>query len=162
MDKKITEILKELDKTLPKFPDGRIDYSKSSVALVITVFIRYKDKILLLKRSDKVSTYKGKWNTVAGYLDEIKPLEEKILEELKEEIGVEKDIISSIILGDPFEFKDERIGKKWIVTPALVELRKPEIKLDWEHTEYRWVDPEEIRNFETVPNLDLSLKRVLR
>jgi NADH pyrophosphatase NudC (nudix superfamily) len=132
------------------------------VAPVITVFVKYKDKILLLKRSDKVSTYKGKWNTVAGYLDELRPVEEKIFEELKEEIGVEKDNISSIILSDPFEFKDERIAKEWIVTPALVELRRPEIKLNWEHTEYKWITPREIRNFETVPNLDQSLKKVLR
>ncbi len=159
---KVTKILEELDKALPKFPDGRIDYSGSNVAPVITVFIKYKDKILLLRRSDRVSTYKRKWNTVAGYLDEIRPIKEKILEELREEIGVGKDVVSLINIGNPFKFEDEKIGKKWIVVPVLVELRKPEIKLNWEHTEYRWIDPKEIKNFETVPNLDLSLKRVLQ
>ena len=77
-EQKIIETLRELAKKLPKFPDGRIDYSNSDTALVITVFIKNKDKILLLKRSSKVSTYQGKWNTVAGYIDEPKPIREKI------------------------------------------------------------------------------------
>jgi len=158
----IIKILGELGEKLPKFPDGRIDFSKSNVAPVITVFVKYGDKILLLKRSDKVSTYKGKWNTVAGYLDEIKPIEEKVLEELREELGVGEESILSIHIADLFEFKDSRIEKTWIVTPVLVELEKePEITLDWEHTDYTWIHPDELKNFDTVPNLDKSLERAL-
>ena len=48
------EIVKELSKTLPRFPDGRIDYSNSDVAPVVTIFVEYGNKILLLRRSDKV------------------------------------------------------------------------------------------------------------
>jgi ADP-ribose pyrophosphatase YjhB (NUDIX family) len=163
MEGKLLEILEKLNESLPKFPDGRIDYSGSKVAPVITVFVKYRDKILLLRRSDRVSTYKGKWNTVAGYLDELRPLKEKILEELREEIGIDEGVISSIEIGEFFEFTDREIGRKWIVTPALVELLKePRIKLNWEHSEYRWISPEEMGNFETIPNLDQSLKKVLR
>jgi len=162
MGKKIEDVLKEFAETFPKFPDGRIDYSRSNVALVITVFVRYKDTILLLKRSDRVSTYKGKWNTVAGYLDEIRPVEEKVLEELREELGIGKEDILSIYLADSFEFNDSNIGKTWIVTPVLVELsKKPEIRLDWEHTDFKWILPEELKNFDTVPNLDLSFEKAM-
>jgi len=158
----VLEIVKKLEKELPKFPDGRINYSKSKIAPVITVFVKYNDKILLLKRSDRVSTYKGKWNTVAGYLDEVKSLEEKALEELREEIGVDDRIISSIKIGKMYEFYDEKIDRKWIVTPILVELKElPKIKLNEEHTEYKWIKIDEIENFDTVPNLMKSLKIVL-
>ena len=95
-EEKILKIIEEFYKKLPKFKDGRIDYSNSDTAPVVTVFIKYKDKILLLKRSDKVRTYQGKWNTVAGYLDELKSTQEKAIEEIKEELGVEKNDISSI------------------------------------------------------------------
>ncbi|HDD36375.1 MAG TPA: hypothetical protein ENF50_02775, partial [Archaeoglobus veneficus] len=91
IDKKVFEMLNEVSKKLPKLSDGRIDYSNSDVAPVVTVFVRYNNEILLLKRSNKVRTYKGKWNTVAGYIDEFKPLKEKILEELREEIGVDEN-----------------------------------------------------------------------
>ena len=161
LEKAIFEKLNELYNRLPKLPDGRINYKKSDVALVVTVFVKRGDKILLLKRSDKVGTYKGKWNAVAGYIDEFKSIKEKILEELEEEIGISENDISSIKIGQPYEFVDEKINKKWIVVPALVELADDvSIKLNWEHVEYRWVKREEIKSYDVVPNLEESLNRV--
>ncbi|HID42394.1 MAG TPA: NUDIX domain-containing protein [Archaeoglobaceae archaeon] len=160
--KEILKIVEEISKKLPKFPDGRINYSKSDVAPVITVFLMYGDEVLLMKRSDRVRTYRGKWNTVAGYLDEIKPLEEKVLEEIKEETEIERNAIESIKNGTIYSFKDEKINKTWIIQPVLVRLRdKPDIKLDWEHTDFRWVRIEDIDRFDTVPNLKTSLNNVI-
>ena len=52
--------------------------------------------------------------------------------------------------------------KTWIVHPILVELKSlPQLKLDWEHTEHRWIKPEDINKFDIVPQIDKSLKRVL-
>lgn len=165
MDKKEQEILKTIEgfaKRLSKFSDGRIDYSNSDTAPVITVFVRYKDKILLMKRSDKVRTYKGKWNTVAGYLDELRPIREKVLEEVREELGIGKDNVLSIRLGKSYKFTDNQANKTWIVHPILVELKtKPAIKLDWEHTEYKWIKPEKLKEFDTVPKLEKSLENAL-
>ncbi|RLI72296.1 hypothetical protein DRO97_09015 [Archaeoglobales archaeon] len=160
-EQEILEVVEKLGKNLPKFPDGRINYSNSDVAPVITIFIKYNDEILLLKRSDKVRTYKGKWNTVAGYLDELKSIKEKVLEELREEVGIMEDVVSSIKFGKSYKFVDEEINKTWIVFPVLVELKeKVEVKLDWEHTEFKWIKKEELGNFDIVPNLDKSLESV--
>ena len=161
-EQKILEIIKQFDEKLPKFPDGRIDYSNSDTAPVITVFIEYQNNILLLKRSDKVRTYQGKWNTVAGYLDELKPIREKVLEEIREELGIERDNnILSIHIGEFYQFTDIEVNKTWIVYPVLIKLRnKPEIKLDWEHTEYKWIKPKEIKNFDIVFNLENSLEKI--
>jgi isopentenyldiphosphate isomerase len=149
-------------KSLPKFKDGRIDYSNSDSAPVLTVFVKFRGNLLLLKRSSKVNSYKGLWNTVAGYLDEFKPLEEKILEELREEIGLKKEDLLSIKVGLAYEFHDQKNNMTWIVFPALAVLKhKPEIRLDWEHTEYRWIKPEELEKFECVPSLKKSLDYAL-
>lgn len=161
-EEKIIEKIKEIEKVSPKFPDGRIDYSKAKTALVLTVFVQYKNEILLLKRSDKVGTYKGLWNTVTGYLDEPKSIIEKIKEELREELDIEGNIIQSYSIGKSFQFTDIKINKTWIVYPANIKLnQKPEIKLDWEHTEYIWIKPKDIKKYKTVPNLHLSLERGL-
>jgi isopentenyldiphosphate isomerase len=162
-EKKLQATIKTLAKSLPIFSDGRIDYSNANAAPVITVFIQYDNEILLLKRSNKVSTYQGKWNTVAGYLDEIKPLHEKILEELSEELGISEDNILSHHIGESYTFTDPTLEKTWIVYPALVKLRhKLSLQLDWEHTEYRWIKPKELGEFDHVPKLDQSLKKILK
>lgn len=162
-DQKIFQTIKEFAKKLSKFPDGRIDYSESDTAPVVTIFIKYKNKILLLKRSNKVRAYQNKWNTVAGYLDELKPIRDKALEEIKEELGIDKNNVSKIYFGEPYRFTDNEVAKTWIVHPILVELKnKPEIKLNWEHTEYKWIEPEKIKFFDIVPKLKESLKRILK
>lgn len=159
----VRELLQKFLKKLPHFPDGRINYSQSDTAPVITIFITYHNKILLLKRSTKVLTYKEKWNTVAGYLDNPKQtLFEKIIEELSEEINIDKKCISSYSFGKKYQFTDHKNNKTWIVHPILVTLnKKPAITLDWEHTEYTWISSEEIKEYDTVPNLEKSMKRAI-
>lgn len=74
---------------MPKFPDGRINYTDCFEAPVTTIFVFYRGKILLLRRSNKVAAYQGKWNVVAGYLDDPKvALKDKVIEEVTEELGV--------------------------------------------------------------------------
>lgn len=161
-ENKIYSLIESFANKLPCFPDGRIDYTNSDTAPVITVFICFKGKILLLKRSNKVLTYKKKWNTVAGYLDELKPINEKIYEELSEELGITIKDIKSIHIGKNYRFTDPFAKKTWIVHPVKVELSHDvKIHLDWEHTEFRWINPEDIDAFDTVPNAKVSLVKAL-
>lgn len=100
---------------------------------------------------------------MAGYLDELKSPREKVLEEIKEELGIGQNNILSIVFGKPHQFTNDEVNKTWIVHPFLVELKqKPNIKLEWEHTDYRWIKPGELKNFDIVPKLDESLNRVLK
>ncbi len=157
----IKQVLKEFS-NLPRFPDDRINYTNSNKAPVLICFIKYKNKILLLKRSEKVSTYKNIWSTVAGFIDEEKPLKEKILEELKEELGILEKDIQKIKFAKPYEYNDKTIKKIWLRYPILVQLKqKPKIKLDFEHTEYKWLNPKEITKYKTAPNLQKTLKLVI-
>lgn len=162
MDKEeeILKLIQEFAEKLPKFPDGRIDYHNSDTAPVVDVFVKYQDKILILKRSDEVSNYQGKWNCISGYLDELKPIYQKALEELKEELGIAQDNILSMRLGETYSFTDR--GKTFIVHPILVELKnQPLIKLDFEHTEYKWIKPEEFKDLDIVPHTDEGLEKVI-
>ncbi len=153
----ILKVIEELSKKLPKLPDGRIDYSHSVFAPVVIIFVKYQDKILLLKRSAKVSTYPQKWSVVAGYLDEPKPIRQKVLEELKEELGLGKDVISKIHLGQSHKVRDDSINRLWLRFPVLVELKKkPKIVFDWEHTQFKWIKPEELKDFDTPPFFQIT------
>ncbi len=161
-EKGVLKKIEEMGSKLPHFDDGRINYSGSDYAPVIMAFVEYGGKILLLKRSDKVRTYKGKWNGVGGYLDEVCPVREKVLEELREELGVGEDTISAIYIGNAREETDDSIGKTWLIVPVLVKLkRKPQIRIDWEHTEYKWVSPVEIKGYDIVSGLESTLTAAL-
>ena len=164
--KTIAEIIKGFSENLPKFPDGRIDYSTSASAPVIIIFVKVGEEILILRRSKEVFAYRGQWSVNAGFLDDTRPIQEKVMEELIAEIGVTREqlqgLITEIKIREYYEFKDEKTGKTWLKTPVLVELReKPEIHLDWEHDDYCWVQSEELANFDTVIDLEHTLKCAL-
>lgn len=166
MRKTILEIVAEFSEILPKFDDGRIDYRTSNRAPVILIFVMVGDELLLLRRSNKVYAYQGQWSGSAGFLDDQKPIREKVLEELVEELGIKREWLEKLIIeikiGEYYEFSDEITGKTWIKVPVMVTLKeKPNIVLDWEHDRYQWIKEDELVNFETVINLKNALERAL-
>jgi len=128
---------------------------------VVTCFLEYDNKILLLRRSERVGTYRGRWAGVSGYIEEGNSPYEQALEEIREETGLGDEDIQLVREGEPLEVIDEEIGRKWIVHPFRFRVIRPEkMEIDWEHTEMKWIDPEEIEKYETVPNLVETWERV--
>ncbi|MBL7045765.1 MAG: NUDIX domain-containing protein [Parcubacteria group bacterium] len=137
------------------------DYTNEKVAPVLIVFVRCGDKHLILKRGDKVLAYKNLWSSVAGFIDDDKDLEDKIVEELSEEIGVTKERIKSVKKGEVYTFQDKESDRDWVRHLYLVEVADEEVVLDWEHTDYVWISPNEIKDYETTPRLEEDLKKVM-
>jgi len=96
---------------------------------VVTCVIRHEGRILLLKRSDRVGTHRGKWAGLSS-----------------SDVKMEKE-------GSPVKFFDDAEGKTWTVHPFLFRSNTDAIKIDWEHTEYRWIKPPDIGHYDTVPKL---------
>ncbi len=158
----VQELVLSLSKVMPRFEDGRINYVGADLVPFVMVFVRHEAQILLLRRSLAVETYKGKWSVVTGFLDEPVPIANKALAEVREELGVSGADILSLVIGKPYIQTDPDINGMWVSCPVTVTLRrKPEIRLDFEHTEYRWVLPEEVKMFETTPRLYDALMRSL-
>lgn len=133
---------KKITNKLPKCKDGRIDYTDSKVAFVINAILIHNSEILILKRSDKVATNKNSWDCIGGYCDENTLPINILKKELKEEINLNLDYVDKIEELEIIEINDE---KKWIIYPFIVYLNsKPKIQLDWEHTEYKWVNKNEV------------------
>ena len=138
----------------------RIDYTNSEIAPVLVCFVKYQDKFLLMKRSDKVLAYKNLWSSLAGFIDDEKSIEDKIIEEIIEELGLEKENIVRIAKGEIYTYKDAKIGRDWVRYLYVAEISTPNIKLDWEHTDYKWISPEEIKNYETTPGFAEDFAKV--
>ena len=120
---------------------------------VVTSFIVKEGRILILRRSDRVGSYKGKWSAVSGYLED-DPLSQAY-REIREELSIPGEDLKLMAAGDPTEVPDKNLGVRWIVHPFLFEFtgEDSKINLNWESLEVKWVRPEEVRQLETVPDL---------
>jgi 8-oxo-dGTP pyrophosphatase MutT (NUDIX family) len=133
-------------------------------ASVVTCFlVRHRDggdEVLLLRRSARVSTYRGLWAGVSGYLEAETALEQAY-RELEEEVGLARDDVRLVAKGEPLVLPDASLDMRWTVYPFLFEALRPErVRLDWEHTESRWVRPEELTALDTVPGLAEGFRRL--
>ena len=128
---------------------------------VVTSFLEYNNKILILRRSETVGTYQGKWAGVSGYIEHPNASLEQSLQEIKEETGLSQADVELIKKGQILEVVDEELGRKWIVHPYFFRVKDPtKIRIDWEHKEAKWILPEDITKYPTVPKLKEAWEKV--
>ena len=130
---------------------------------IVTSFIKNDDNILILKRSDKVKSMKWLWAGVSGIIEknDITPLDRAKIE-IFEETGItekEIELLKSIeqIKIESAQYKNH----EWNIFPFLFKAKNPEIKLNWENSDFNWIEPNEIKNYETVPELEKILFSLL-
>jgi ribose 1,5-bisphosphate isomerase len=127
---------------------------------VVTSFLVAEAKILLLKRSQKVGTHQGKWSAVSGYLEGQEDPLKRAQIEIHEELGLNPEDIELKRAGSVLRAYDEETNTVWIIHPFLFDTKSRLVTLDWENTEYRWILPDELRSFDTVPKLEEAYDRV--
>ena len=129
---------------------------------IVTSFIRNENKLLILKRSNKVKTMKGLWAGISGIIENneepLKRAKIEIFEEtgiIEEEITLVKDVKSIKIDSPQYE------NHEWEIFPFLFEADNPIVKLNWENSEFKWINVKELGNYETVPSLEKVLFNLL-
>lgn len=132
---------------------------------VVTCFVLRsvsgRDEVLLVQRSERVRTYRGAWAGVSGYLEPgIAPLEQAYTE-LREEVALAPSNVALLREGEPLPVLDEQNALAWVVHPFLFHLREgATLTTDWEALAYRWVQPDEVGQLQTVPMLAEALAAV--
>jgi 8-oxo-dGTP pyrophosphatase MutT (NUDIX family) len=127
---------------------------------VVTAFLRHQGRVLLVRRSARVGSYRGRWSAISGYLEDPDPLQQA-LREVAEETGLDKAVLRLRARAEPLEVPAPELGVCWRVYPFLFEIDDPaRIRLDWENTELCWVRPPELAAMNTVPALAEALAAV--
>jgi len=122
---------------------------------IVTCFLTNKGKILLLKRSDKVKTMKGLWGGISGIIEGNEPPLSRAQTEIFEELGIPEKLIKLVKSGNVLRIVSPQYeNHEWEVFPFLFSVENPNIKLNWENSDYKWITKEEIKNHETVPSLE--------
>ena len=112
-----------------------------------------------MRRSERVGSYQGRWAGVSGYIE--KTPDEQALVEIEEEASLVGEDVDLIKKGEPLSVEDEKLGVRWVVHPYLFHIKdRGKVKIDWEHKETKWIAPEDLGRFETVPMLRETLARV--
>ena len=118
-------------------------------------FLRHDGKICLLKRSHAVGSAQGRWHCVSGFLEPgVRPLEQA-LAEIREETGLVGHAIVLAAAPPPIRIERPAQGWVWVIHPFLFDAASPRLRLDWEHDDYRWIDPAELTGADCVPWLPL-------
>ncbi len=121
---------------------------------IVTCFLEIDDKLLLLRRSDKVGTYQGKWASVSGHIEGGEDEFKRALIEIEEETKLKKKDVKLLAKSQPITVTDNNNKVSWKVYPFLFRVLKNNIRIDWEHAEYSWIKPSELAKYDTVPMLN--------
>lgn len=139
---------------------GQVDFTEARWAPVINCVLKHEGKILVVQRSEGMNFYPGHWNGIAGFLDDHRSLEQKVRDELREELGIRSQDIVSMKLGKIFDQEAPKYKKTWIVHPVLVKVKTDKVSLDWEAQSYRWLKINEAKKLKLLPGFSEVLEAV--
>ena len=131
-------------------------------ASVVQCYLINKGQVAIFKRTEKLGVYKNYWSIIAGYIQaDNQPLDQAYIE-LDEEGSVSKKQLKLINKIGPKVRIDKKIKRVWIIYSFLFEVKTRKIKLDWEHSQIKWIKPLSFKNYKHVPGMPEILKELLK
>ena len=129
---------------------------------IVTSFIKNSDQILILKRSEKVRSMKGLWSGVSGIIENNENPIDRAKIEIFEEIGIREKEIRLLKKLEKMKISSQQYkNHEWEIFPFLFETKNRNIELNWENSEFKWILPKELKNYQTVPSLEKILLNLL-
>ena len=132
------------------------------VTKIVTSFIQDEQKLLILRRSNQVKTMKGLWAGISGIIEKNEAPLTRAKIEIYEETGISEDKIRLVKNAAKLRIHSPQYeNHEWEIFPFLFEAKNPDIKLNWENSEYTWITINELKNYNTVPSLEKVLQNLL-
>ena len=129
---------------------------------IVTSFLKDNEKILLLKRSNEVKSMKCLWAGISGILEKNETPLSRAKIEIFEETGIKKEQIELVNAAKQMKVLSPQYkNHEWNIFPFLFKIENPYVKLNWENSEFKWIEPTQLINYKTVPDLDKILSNLL-
>ena len=129
---------------------------------IVTSFLKKSDQILILKRSQKIRSMKGLWSGVSGIIENNETPIDRAKIEIFEEVGIKEKEIKLVKKLEKMKISSQQYkNHEWEIFPFLFETKNTNIELNWENSEFKWILPKELKNYQTVPSLEKILLNLL-
>jgi 8-oxo-dGTP pyrophosphatase MutT (NUDIX family) len=140
----------------PKFVarPGQVDYTHVRYAPVLNALVVCQGKVLLLQRSSGMRSYPNCWCGISGYLDDNRSVEDKVRQEMQEEVGITDDRVLAMERGTVLLQEAPECDKSWLVVPVLVRVKGAEYRLDWESQAAGWFSLSEALVLDLLPGFE--------
>lgn len=128
---------------------GFVDLPNVAERPVVTSFLEREGRILVVRRSEQVGSFRGKWSGISGFLEGDEELEGRARKEVEEETGI-RDL--TLLSRGPV-LRARGGADVYAIHPFRFHAPRGDVRLDWENVEYRWVSPEDLGALDAVPKL---------
>lgn len=108
------------------------------------LIINNKDQILLVKRADDDDFLPGSWELPGGGVEYGETAQEAIIREIKEECGIEIEVLKPVAVADYFINDTQILEICFLCDPKCLD-----IKLSHEHSDFKWLKIDAIRTLDT-------------
>lgn len=119
-------------------------------------------KALILQRSENENSFPGMWELPSGKLEEGESIEEALLREVKEESGLDVEILKPV---NTFEYNKEKEGQSYHYTQHNFSVRamdpSQEVLVSTEHQAFAWVDSSDLNNYNLSDETRLAITTAL-
>ncbi|MFX1510970.1 MAG: NUDIX domain-containing protein [Promethearchaeota archaeon] len=119
--------------------------------------IEKDERFLILKRSPTKDFEPNHWEVVTGRFEEEETPDAGILREIEEETTLKAEVIMPVTTSFFY-----RGGKEFPMVSIAFWCKyiKGKVKLDWEHTEYKWVGLDEVLGEPTLSHFHEIFRKI--
>src|SRR5439155_22841806 len=96
-----------------------------------------------------LGSFQRRWSASSGRSEDLEEPKRRALVRVREVAGLRGIVFRSA--ADPVLARDG--ATMYLVHPLLFDAPSRRVHLDWENVEHRWIRPEELHRFATVPRL---------
>jgi 8-oxo-dGTP pyrophosphatase MutT (NUDIX family) len=105
---------------------------------------------------------KDLWAAISGIIEHNENPLDRAKREIFEETGIIENQITLVKAASQMKIDSPQYtNHEWVIFPFLFSVKDPQIRLNWENSEYRWIYQVDMPKFQTVPNLEKVLFSLL-
>jgi len=120
----------------------------------LKAIIEKDGKILILKRAKTEDCFKEMWDIPGGKIKFGEMPEEALKREVKEETNLEIEIVKPVRIWSFFKNENTQV----FGVTVLCKYKSGEVKLSKEHSDFKWIKPEEIENYNIHEGIKKDVK----